>query len=108
MPATRDLPLVTGEQLLYGRVAANVRPPADAMMYRVPVEVAAGQFQDLLSTQVYSFRSGAQAVAVIDAAIDPSAFDSSPPVAEGSEESTTESVQVQILILQTDAHTLWQ
>lgn len=48
---------------MYARAADNVRPPPDVMMYRVPVEVAPGQFRDLLSTQVHSFRSAAQAAA---------------------------------------------
>ncbi|KAK9798935.1 hypothetical protein WJX73_003884 [Symbiochloris irregularis] len=50
-----------GVRLVYGRAAASTRPPSNAAVYHVSVEVAPGQFAQLLSSQVYSFRSGAQA-----------------------------------------------
>ena len=55
---------------MYGRVATNIRPPSDTMVYRVSVEVAPGKFRELLSSQVYSFRSGAQAAIVAGSAQD--------------------------------------
>lgn len=42
-------------QLHYGRVAADSRPPPGAPAYRITVEVEPSSFQDLLSSQLYSF-----------------------------------------------------
>jgi hypothetical protein len=44
--------------LCYGRVARDARPDEGAAVFRVPVEVSPGQFTDLLSSEVYSFRGG--------------------------------------------------
>lgn len=46
-----------GEKLRYGRVPQDVRPTAGQALYRFPVEIAHGETQVLLSTQVFSFRS---------------------------------------------------
>ena len=47
-----------GQVLCYGRVARDARPDEGAAVFRVPVEVSPGQFTDLLSSEVYSFRGG--------------------------------------------------
>lgn len=46
-----------GEKLRYGRVPEDVRPTAGQALYRFPVEVAHGEIQALLSTQVFTFKS---------------------------------------------------
>ncbi|KAK9808692.1 hypothetical protein WJX72_002029 [[Myrmecia] bisecta] len=58
--------------LLYGRVTADARPPPGAPAYRVNVETAPGQFRDILSSQLYCFRSQPQ------------------PAGEGADASSTE------------------
>lgn len=50
-----------GKVLCYGRVARDVRPEQGMAVFKVPVEVSTGQFAELLSSQVYSFRSGSTA-----------------------------------------------
>lgn len=43
--------------LRYGRVVRDCRPPPGAPLYRVPVEVGPGRVQEVLSSNVYCFRS---------------------------------------------------
>ena len=45
--------------LVYARAATNSRPPADAAVWTVPLEVASGRYEGVISSRVYSFRSGA-------------------------------------------------
>lgn len=46
-----------GEKLKYGRIPEDVRPSAGQALYRFTVETAVGEVQQLLSSQVFSFRS---------------------------------------------------
>ncbi|CAL9081959.1 unnamed protein product [Musa acuminata var. zebrina] len=46
-----------GEKLRYGRVPEDVKPSAGQALYRFPVEIAPGETQVLLSSQVFSFKS---------------------------------------------------
>ncbi|KAJ3689238.1 hypothetical protein LUZ61_018402 [Rhynchospora tenuis] len=46
-----------GEKLKYGKVTEDVKPSANQVVYRLPVETDPGDRQMLLSTQVFSFRS---------------------------------------------------
>jgi len=46
-----------GEKLKYGRVWEDVRPSAGQALYRIKIEVAQGNTQFFLSSQVFSFRS---------------------------------------------------
>ena len=43
--------------LCYGRIARDARPEPGTGIFRVSVEVSEGQFRDMLSTDIYSFRS---------------------------------------------------
>ena len=43
--------------LCYGRVARDARPELGMGIFRVSVEVSEGHFRDMLSTDIYSFRS---------------------------------------------------
>ena len=45
----------------YGRVARDARPEPGSAIFRVSVEVSEGQFRDMLSTDIYSFRAGSSA-----------------------------------------------
>lgn len=47
--------------LCYGRVARDARPEPGTGIFRVSVEVSDGQFRDMLSTDIYSFRSASTA-----------------------------------------------
>ncbi|KAH7692178.1 sacsin protein [Dioscorea alata] len=49
--------LKNGEKLRYGRVLEDARPSAGQALYRFPVEIAPGENQALLSSQVFSFKS---------------------------------------------------
>lgn len=42
--------------LLYGRIAGDARPPPNVPLYLITVEVTPGEFRDLKSSEVYSFR----------------------------------------------------
>ena len=44
---------------MYARAAGNGRPPPDAVVWRVPLEVGDGQYAEVLSSRVFSFKSGA-------------------------------------------------
>ncbi|XP_014490933.1 uncharacterized protein LOC106753623 isoform X1 [Vigna radiata var. radiata] len=46
-----------GEKLKYGRVWEDVRPSAGQALYRIKIEVAQGDTQSFLSSQVFSFKS---------------------------------------------------
>ncbi|KAK7349013.1 hypothetical protein VNO80_23837 [Phaseolus coccineus] len=46
-----------GEKLKYGRVLEDVRPSAGQALYRIKIEVAQGDAQFFLSSQVFSFKS---------------------------------------------------
>ncbi|XP_020205115.1 sacsin isoform X1 [Cajanus cajan] len=46
-----------GEKLKYGKVSEDVRPSAGQALYRIKIEVAPGDTQIFLSSQVFSFRS---------------------------------------------------
>ncbi|KAG0476036.1 hypothetical protein HPP92_012877 [Vanilla planifolia] len=46
-----------GTKLRYGIVPQDVRPYSSQAMYKFSVEIAPGEYQTLLSTQVFSFRS---------------------------------------------------
>ncbi|KAL9324800.1 hypothetical protein ACSQ67_005445 [Phaseolus vulgaris] len=46
-----------GEKLKYGRVWEDVRPSAGQALYRIKIEVAQGDTQFFLSSQVFSFKS---------------------------------------------------
>ena len=47
--------------LCYGRVARDARPEPGTGIFWVSVEVSEGQFRDMLSTDIYSFRSARSA-----------------------------------------------
>lgn len=63
------------DALRFARVARNARPGPGEAVFRVALETAPGEFRDLLSSEVYSFRSGSSAAAA--AAIEPQASTSS-------------------------------
>ncbi|PKA59238.1 E3 ubiquitin-protein ligase MUL1 [Apostasia shenzhenica] len=46
-----------GDKLRYGIVLQDARPSSSQTIYKFPVEIAPGEQQPLLSTQVFSFRS---------------------------------------------------
>lgn len=63
------------------------------MMYRIPIEVVPGRFQDLMSTTVYSFRSGAQAAASRGSGLESHAVSDLHISPETSEDSLGDSAQ---------------
>ena len=48
----------------YGRVTFDARPEPGSAIFRVSVEVVDGQFRDMLSTDIFSFRAGSPACPV--------------------------------------------
>ena len=50
------------QQLRFGRVVRDARPAPGEAAFWVAVEVLPGSFRDLLSTELYSFRSGSSSM----------------------------------------------
>lgn len=67
-----------GEKLRYGIVSEDVRPSTGQAIHKIPVEIAPGVLQALLSTQVFSFKS----VSVVNVTYKSSLPESSPVTSE--------------------------
>ncbi|KAM0945268.1 putative transcription factor C2H2 family [Dioscorea sansibarensis] len=74
--------LINGEKLRYGRVLEDARPSAGQALYRFSVEIAPGENQALLSSQVFSFKS-----------VSTAEFASPSPLPERSESETQNLMQ---------------